>query len=171
MVQIKYISQHWKKSCSPEQLQKYDDSFINIWSSRSCGLACVAMVLDSVANIHVTIPELFEIAYKSGSYSDKGWVHSGLVALMEYYMLESQTKQATREEVVHGLTSGLIYIVSVTHKFPIDGRKGGHLVLAHAYKDNEIYFHCPSTWGEKKIKIQEDIFFSSYSGRCIEILI
>ncbi len=171
MLQFKYVSQHWKKSCSSQELCCYDDEFIEFWSHRSCGIACVAMVLNGLANVQIPISELFEAAYKSGAYLDnKGWIHSGLASLINHYGLISRAKQATCEEIIEGLNLGYVYILSVAHSFTLDGRKGGHLVLVYAYDGCNIFFHCPSTWGEVNKLMPVDVVFSSYSGSCIEIM-
>ena len=63
-------------------------------------------------------------------------------------------------------------IVSVTEKFPDDGRKGGHLVVARGYHqtqpgDPDIFFRDPSGWGQTCDRVPLSRLAASYSGRCI----
>ncbi|WP_456294864.1 cysteine peptidase family C39 domain-containing protein [Vibrio sp. AK197] len=169
MRSIPYVSQHWRKCCTVEELQGYSDDFIDEWSHKSCGLACVKMIIDYLTNANVSLIDIYNEAINAGFYTPKGWIHSGLVSILRNRNIISSAKPANHNDILLGLSEGNIYITSVTHKFPTDGRKGGHLILAYYSDNNFIYFNDPSTWGEKEVKIDIDVFFSSYSGRCIEV--
>jgi len=63
-------------------------------------------------------------------------------------------------------------IVSVTEKFPDDGRKGGHLVVARGYHETEsgdpnILFRDPSGWGQTCDRVPLSRLAASYSGHVI----
>jgi hypothetical protein len=63
-------------------------------------------------------------------------------------------------------------IISVTEKFPDDGRKGGHLVVARGYHDThsgdpDILFRDPSGWGQTCDRVPLSRLAASYTGRCI----
>jgi len=169
MNNVPYISQHWQKSCTSLQLEKYTQEFVDTWSHKSCGLACIAMILHFFDKSE-GLPDLFEDAYKSGYYTPKGWIHNGLVEMLNIRGVQGCAKAANKNDIMQGIKKGSLYIVSVSYKFPINGEKGGHLVLVFDIDDNnQVYFNDPSTWGESNQKLNADVFFSSYSGRCIEV--
>jgi hypothetical protein len=63
-------------------------------------------------------------------------------------------------------------IISVTEKFPEDGRKGGHLVVARGTSRSapgspDILIRDPSAWGEDHDRVRLARLAASYTGRCI----
>jgi hypothetical protein len=62
-------------------------------------------------------------------------------------------------------------IVSVTERFPDDGRKGGHLVVARGHDghggNQDILIRDPSAWGQEHDRVPLTRLSASYSGRCI----
>jgi hypothetical protein len=63
-------------------------------------------------------------------------------------------------------------IILVTEKFPADGRKGGHLVVARGYHDTpsgdaDILSRDPSGWGQTCDRVPLSRLAASYTGRCI----
>jgi hypothetical protein len=63
-------------------------------------------------------------------------------------------------------------IISVTEKFPEDGRKGGHLVVARgtaqsAHGSPDILIRDPSAWGQDHDRVPLTRLAASYTGRCI----
>ena len=167
--QITYLSQHWRKSCSPLMLQAYSNDFIKTWSDRSCGLACVGMLINHLTTYKINMIDLFETAYQARFYTKNGWLHTGLVTILQAHGLNAQAKSALSAEIIQGLLSNRLYIVSVTLNFPVDCRRGGHLVLATNYEQETVFFNDPATWGETCSELPKDTFFASYADRCIEV--
>ncbi|MCY9827440.1 cysteine peptidase family C39 domain-containing protein [Vibrio splendidus] len=169
MNSIPYISQHWKKCCSKSELQDFDEKFLEEWSNRSCGLACVQMLLLHSQINYTNIVSLYEQAIEQEFYTPAGWIHSGLAELLSSRGVPAKAIPIEQEEICKGLAKGNMYIVSVTHKFPQNGCKGGHLVLLHSIDGEVVFFNDPSTWGESNKQLEKSVFFSSYSGRSIEV--
>lgn len=163
-----YISQHWHKSCSDDELRNLDESYIEYWSHRSCGIACALSILRK-NGIEENLHTLFSYGIERRAYCDKGWIHSGLAGLIESYEISARAVALSPDNIVAGLEKGNVYIVSVTHQLPVDGKKGGHLILLHANRGRKVFFMDPSTWGENNNQTDINRLFSSYSGRCIEV--
>ncbi len=168
---IPYISQHWRKCIAESLLSSYKNEEIDYWSHRSCGLSCLLMILHTNGFKSENMLTLHHQAMKLNAYCDKGWIHSNLSEMLLSHGINAQAVSQMKEEVFTGLEEGKLYICSVTHKFPTDGRTGGHLVLAIGIDDQgRVMFRDPSTWGETHDRIEKKIFFSSYSGRCIQVI-
>jgi hypothetical protein len=112
---------------------------------------------------------LFSYGIERRAYCDKGWIHSGLAGLIESYGIPAQAVTLSSEDIISGLEKGKVYIVSVTHQLPVDGKKGGHLILLYGTHGETALFMNPSTWGESHDHTDINRLFSSYSGRCIEV--
>ncbi|MBS2772781.1 cysteine peptidase family C39 domain-containing protein [Anoxybacillus rupiensis] len=141
------------------------------WGDRACGLACLRMIFSHYGK---TVPSQYELlnqALKRRAYSPKGWIHQGLADLGEIYGLSAASiaiENATQLQLVLQITGPLI--VSITHKFPEDGRRGGHLVVVcgrHKGPEPTITFRDPSRWGANNSTVSEKRFFSSFSKRAI----
>lgn len=60
--------------------------------------------------------------------------------------------------------------MSVTERFPDDGRAGGHLVILRGYDDRPdptIHFRDPSAWGQTNDRVPLSHVSASYTGRAI----
>ncbi|MBI4237419.1 MAG: C39 family peptidase [Deltaproteobacteria bacterium] len=168
---VKYISQHWHKSIRARELSNYSDVFLQHWSERSCGLACASMIIRYFTALRPTIFELFHKAMRHNAYSEKGWIHCKLAVLLQEYGIQAQPAAAARDDILKTLNDGKVYIASVSYMFPVNGPRGGHLVLVTRGIDvqGKKYFtlYDPSKWGEKRRRISVDRFMLSYSGRGI----
>ncbi|MBL4951430.1 C39 family peptidase [Neobacillus sp. YIM B02564] len=139
------------------------------WGDRACGLACLRMIL---AYFGKPVPSQYELLVEGlqrNAYSPKGWIHKGLAELGESYSLRSAPiviKNGNQLEQILKTTGPVI--TSVTHTFPEDGRRGGHLVVVcgrHTELEPTITFRDPSRWGASHSTVTEKRFFSSFTGR------
>ncbi|MBO8171260.1 MAG: C39 family peptidase [Bacillaceae bacterium] len=141
------------------------------WGDRCCGLACLRMIM---AYYKKHVPSQYELlveALNINAYCSKGWIHRGLAELGKRYGLKGHPIAIQNGDHLQQLleTTGPI-IASVTHKFPEDGRRGGHLVVVcgrHNENTLTISFRDPSRWGQNHSCVSEKRFFSSFSGRGI----
>lgn len=145
-----------------------------LWSDRACGIACLRMIL---AYYDLPVPDPAEMLRRGreiGAYCDRGWVHRGLVELGRHYGLSGEAEPADLSLLARAVACGMPSIVSVTHKLPTDGRKGGHLVVfAGVSVDGApdrppvVHFRDPSRWGRQNDRVQATRFLSSFSGRAV----
>ncbi|MEI8631954.1 hypothetical protein P4S72_07375 [Vibrio sp. PP-XX7] len=163
-----HISQHWHKSCDEIDLKRFEDSYVEYWSHRSCGIACVLSILKS-KGIQENLIDLFKYGIERKAYCDRGWIHSGLADLIESYGLNAQAKALSTENIIKGVNHGKVYIISVTHQLLQDGKKGGHLILLNGVKGSTAFFMDHFYMGESHNEIDIERLFCSYSGRCIEV--
>lgn len=121
------------------------------------------------------VPEQSDLLWQGlelGAYCDRGWIHHGLVELGERHGLTGRAIAApTVDDLTESLAVGLP-IVSVTWKFPTDGRRGGHLVLftgedRSAEGGPVVRFADPSRWGADNDCVSRSRFEASYTGRAI----
>ena len=143
----------------------------NYWGDRACGLACLRMI---ISYYRMQVPSQYELLVKGlerKAYSSKGWIHRGLAELGESYGLRAAPiviENVNELECVLK-TIGPV-IASVTHNFPEDGRRGGHLVVVcgrHKDPESTVSFRDPSRWGASHSIVSEKRFFSSFTGRGI----
>jgi ABC-type bacteriocin/lantibiotic exporter with double-glycine peptidase domain len=145
-----------------------------LWSDRACGIACLRMIL---AYYGLPVPdtaEMLRLGLDIGAYCDRGWVHRGLVELGRHYGLSGKAEPADLGLLARAVACGMPPIVSVTHKLPTDGRKGGHLVVfAGVSVDGThnrppvVHLRDPSRWGRQNDRVQVPRFLSSFSGRAV----
>lgn len=171
-MKAQYISQNWLRS-PYERLagDPVDEALSDAWSDRSCGLACVSMILLRRLGVYVPYRTLLEAGLTLNAYGPKGWIHAGMCRLLARFGVTAQAVPASRQEVASGLQSGRLIIVSVSHRLPTDGQRGGHLVLLHGLPACSggpyVAFSDPSRWGETHGCVSADRLFASYSGRAI----
>lgn len=101
-----------------------------------------------------------------------GWIHQSLVRLLEAEGVRARaTTACTEEELLQACAGGMPSIVSCTHTFPQDGRRGGHLVVLLGERTTasgtRIAFADPSRWGATHHEIESTRFWASWSGRAI----
>lgn len=142
------------------------------WSDSCCGLACLRMIFAYYRKPVPTQLQLLEQGLNRNYYNSKGWIHQGLADLGKMYGLKaSPLIIKDGDQLEHLLATEGPVIVSITHKFPENGSKGGHLIVVcgrnQTSKGNIICFRDPSRWGESNSTVSEDRFFSSFSGRTI----
>lgn len=113
-----------------------------IWRDRSCGIACVRMILQSLGLSAPSLARLVKDGTSKGRYIDNvGWSHSGLAEFLEEAGLTAHAKQfSSLRALDQALKAPSVVILSVRPAFedqsnaPIFARKGGHLVLCHGYE-------------------------------------
>lgn len=165
------LSQHLAPDADP---QGFPDGGPEVWGERSCGLACVRMLL----RYHrLPVPgqaSMLNRGLDLGAYSDQGWVHAGLVRLAEVYGL---TGTAVRVGGIAELETmaahGVAPIVSSTFRFPQDGRRGGHLVVFTGTSvlagQPMARFADPSRWGADHDAVSPEHFWASCTGNVIAL--
>lgn len=129
---------------------------------------------DLIAYFGKSVPTQYELLVEGlqrNAYSPKGWIHKGLAELGESYGLRSAPIVIKNgDQLEHILKTTGPVIASVTHTFPEDGRRGGHLVVVcsrHTESESIISFLDPSRWGASHSTVTEKRFFSSFTGRGI----
>lgn len=139
------------------------------WSNRACGIAALRMILLAHGRHAPTITELLHLGVQRDALISQGWVHAGLADLATHFGVTGRAEPITALDLPHVLVDGPI-IVSVTEQFPVDGRQGGHLVIARGYDedpDPTILIRDPSAWGQTHDRIPLDRLTASYTGRAI----
>jgi len=129
------------------------------WSDRACGMAALRMIL---------------LAYLGDAppLTAKGWLHAGIARLAASFGIPAAAEAVAAGELPARLAAAPV-IISVTEKFPEDGRKGGHLVVAHGTACSargsgpDIFIRDPSAWGQDHDRVPLTRLSASYTGRCI----
>lgn len=73
------------------------------------------------------------------------------------------------EQIVAAIENGTPFVASVSDEFPIDGRKGGHLVVVTGFTQDggqlaEVRYNDPSGWGRVHPVLPARRFLASFSG-------
>jgi hypothetical protein len=141
------------------------------WSNRACGMAALRMILLAYGRPAPTVTELVKLGVARNALTPRGWLHAGIADIANDLGVPAQAEPVTADNLVNRITSAPM-IISVTETLPTDGRKGGHLIVAHGYTDNgdadtTIYFRDPSAWGQTHDLVALDRLTASYSGRAI----
>ncbi|MFB7377234.1 glutamate ligase domain-containing protein [Kitasatospora purpeofusca] len=141
------------------------------WSDRACGMAALRMILLAYGQEPPSLTELVQLGVEKGALTERGWLHAGIASLAEVYGVPGRAEPVPAEELIDRLKTAPL-IISVTEKFPEDGRKGGHLVVAHGFDpgagtDPLILFRDPSGWGQENDRVPLSRLSASYSGRAI----
>lgn len=141
------------------------------WSDRCCGLACLRTILHHHGLGVPTQAELLEQAIRDSAFSEAGIIHHKLVDIATQFGLSGRALPVRDLERLFEMgAEGYPSVVSVTRKFPNDGRRGGHLVIADRPSDQEateVNFVDPSRWGRTHDRVPLERFRASYSGRAI----
>jgi hypothetical protein len=141
------------------------------WSDRACGMAALRMILLAYRRPAPPLTELVALGVREGALTDRGWLHAGIARLADGFGIPARAQAITAPDLPGQLAAAPV-IVSVTEKFPDDGRKGGHLVVARGYHDTrpgdpDILFRDPSSWGQTCDRVPLSRLAASYSGRAI----
>jgi hypothetical protein len=141
------------------------------WSDRACGMAALRMILLAYLGGAPPLTELILTGVRDNALSDRGWVHAGIARLATSFGIPAEAEAVIADELPIRLKEAPV-IVSVTEKFPDDGRKGGHLIVARgtdeAGEDGlDILLRDPSAWGQEHDRVPLTRLAASYSGRCI----
>lgn len=167
-----YVCQYWRTLLdSYPNAPKPLIELIEFWSVRSCGLACASSAIEFLTGERLSIQSLFNETVSSGGYSPAGWRHDQLAQTIEKHGIKAIVSKMTIESIKNHLLNRKLVIASVTHKFPIDGRKGGHLILLYKIrKISQVDYFCfmdPSGWGEFNHIVPVEIFSHSFSFKGI----
>lgn len=145
------------------------------WSNRSCGIACVRMVILYHTGAAPEMAHLLWQGLRIDAHCDKGWIHEGLAKLLRHHGIPARTVDMDTDilSAVDIIRSNRLLIASVAGKLPCDGRRGGHLIVVRGFELNDsgqptrIYFNDPSTWGQSNYSSNIDRFLCSFGGRAI----
>jgi hypothetical protein len=141
------------------------------WSDRACGMASLRMILIGYGLPVRTLTEMVVQGVASGAYATgRGWLHAGLADTATGLGLAAQAEAVDAPALPARLDDAPL-IASVSHQFPDDGSRGGHLVVLHGYElgrhDPMILFRDPSRWGQDNHQVRLSRLACSFSGRCI----
>ncbi|MFD4542501.1 C39 family peptidase [Streptomyces bauhiniae] len=139
------------------------------WSNRACGLASLRAILIAYGREAPTVTELLKLAVKHEVLTPRGALHAGLASLARDLGVPAAAEPVPAEDLLGRLDKAPL-VVSVTEQFPVDGRKGGHLVTLRGYEDGPsptIHFRDPSGWGQTHDRVQLSRLSASYTGRAI----
>lgn len=140
------------------------------WSDRACGIACLRMLLLAYGKPAPSITELLKLAVKADALSERGWIHMGLAALATERGIPAQAEPVAVEDLPLRLEVAPL-IISITEQFPQDGRRGGHLIVAHGLADGDegpdLLTRDPSAWGQQHDRVPLACAAASYTGRAI----
>lgn len=149
------------------------------WQNRSCGMACIKMVLDSHAeHAGIRFADLIKEMQEKSVYKEGvGCVHQGIANEFNSRNIDSsRVKIESVEKLKKIIDEGNVCIVSVGAGF-IDGKKSGHLVPLIGYTEEEgklvsVIVHNTSSyhgwqWPEKEIEVER--FFEHFSGNGIRV--
>jgi hypothetical protein len=141
------------------------------WSDRACGMAALRMILLAYLGDAPPLTELVKTGVRDGALTGKGWLHAGIARLAAGFGIPAAAETVTASELPARLAAAPV-IISVTEKFPEDGRKGGHLVVARgtacsAHDSPDILIRDPSAWGQDHDRVPLTRLSASYTGRCI----
>ena len=150
------------------------------WQTRSCGIACIKMVLDShEAHKNQKFADLIREMEEKGVYVDGvGCVHQGIADQFNVRGIDSQrTKIDSPEKFKKYIDQDNIFIVSIGAGF-IDGKKNGHLVPVIGYTSDaggkllSLIVHNTSSyhgwqWPEKEIEVER--FINHFSNNAIRV--
>jgi hypothetical protein len=141
------------------------------WSDRACGMAALRMILLAYLGDAPPLTELVKTGVRDGALTERGWLHAGIAHLATRFGIPAAAEAVTADDLPGRLTTAPL-IISVTEKFPEDGRKGGHLVVARGAARStqgspDILIRDPSAWGQDHDRIPLARLSASYTGRCI----
>ncbi|MFI1888289.1 glutamate ligase domain-containing protein [Streptomyces jumonjinensis] len=141
------------------------------WSDRACGMAALRMILLAYGCEAPQVTDLLKTGVEKGILVDRGWVHQGIGDLAGSFGVPGRAEVVPADELIARLADAPV-IISVTEQFPDDGRRGGHLVVARGFEDEEgsdpvILIRDPSGWGQTHDRVPLSRLIRSYSGRAV----
>ncbi|MGH3250867.1 MAG: hypothetical protein ACRDOI_32320 [Trebonia sp.] len=141
------------------------------WSHRACGMAALRMILLAYLGDAPPLSELILTGVRDGALTGRGWLHAGIARLAARFGIPAAAEAAAAAELPARLKDAPL-VISVTGRFPEDGRKGGHLVVARGTSEStagalDVLIRDPSTWGQDHDRVPLARLSASYSGRCI----
>lgn len=148
----------------------------DVWSDRACGVACVAMILEFATGEPVSVVDLLHEGRDRGAYCERGWLHAGLAELLVSRGISASAEQVESvDDLAPVVRAGSPVIASVTLQFPLDGSKGGHLVLVkgvtcEADRVTGVHFNDPGRWGAENNVVSAERFAASFTGRIVRTM-
>ena len=165
-----------KKIIPVPYISQYSDSIEHDWQNRSCGIACVAMLLGYYNLEDISPMKLINEGVSIGGYCNHGWFHESLVRLLrnhgvnayaqEFRSVDVNPEQKTFEispletkmideglaKIIHEIDANHPVMVSVAPGF--NTNKENHLVLIIGYdfsdKKEKFIIHDPDAATEKQ---------------------
>ncbi len=155
---------------------EYDAVF---WQTKSCGMACIKMVLDMhPEHAGAKFAELIHEMEEKGVYrAGVGCVHQGITEELNVRGIDAgRMKINNADEFKKLIDQDNIFIVSVGAGFS-KPKNSGHLVPVIGYTEQDekiesiIIHHTSSNedfqWPEKEIEVER--FFKHFSGNAIRV--
>jgi hypothetical protein len=141
------------------------------WSDRVCGMACVRMILLAYGKPAPTVTQLLKLGVDQGALTDRGWLHAGLAEITTQLGVPGRAEPVPAGELIERLTAAPL-IISVGEKFPVDGRRGAHVVIARGYttaagRPASVLICDPSAWGQDHDRVPLQRLTASYTGRAV----
>jgi len=149
------------------------------WQERSCGIACIKMVLDMHPEYSgQRFADMIGEMKDKGIYRERvGCVHQGIADELNARMIDAQSMKITSIERIKDLVDkGNILIVSIGVGFS-DGRKSGHLVPLIGYIEEgsgviSFVVHYSSSWAsheQAERQVDAGRFMEHFSGNAIRV--
>jgi hypothetical protein len=191
-----WIGRVFDEGCDPivdpnwEMFGTKDADAYLYWAPRACGMACVKMVVEALGGPNRSMMNwvkqgLERDGYQrrlelDGSYTELGWSHTVLAALISTSGFPARSAQADLTGIVNALRQGMPVIVSISYELGTTRcvtRNNGHLGVVTGCElagdqPQTIYLHNPSGRTEAlrmNARIPADRFAEGYSGRAILI--
>lgn len=174
---VPYYSQLSNLDWKERGFQSVEDA--KYWEKRSCGIACMKMVLDMYDDHKGRLfAELIKEMEQKGVYKDGvGCVHQGIADEFNNRSIDSQrVKISEVQKIKELIDQDNILIISIGAGF-VDGKKNGHLVPVVGYVEEggvvtSIIVHHTSSlvawqWPEKEIETER--FMNHFSGNAIRV--
>jgi hypothetical protein len=162
-----------RQRIEPEEWQAHGGQVLGDradWSDRACGMAALRMILLAYLGDAPPLTELVRQGVAYGALTDRGWLHAGIAQMATDYGIPA-TAEAVPARDLPGRIADTPVIVSVADQLPEDGRKGGHLIVAHGCdggsQDPDIFIRDPSSWGQDHDRVPLRRLTASYTGRAI----
>jgi hypothetical protein len=143
------------------------------WSERACGIAALRMILLAYRGEAPPLTELIMTGVRENALTGRGWLHAGLARLAAGFGIPAAAEAVPAGDLPARLEDAPL-IISVTWRFPEDGRQGGHLVVARGVTEPgadgpDILFRDPSDWGQDHDRVTLRRLSASYTGRCVTL--
>ncbi len=173
---MQYISQVWPHDAAIRVAGAMDvDAFAAHWSDRSCGLACVAMLVEHLRGIRPAFDELWRDAMAIDGYCSAGWRHAALARLLAMRGIDAQATPISGDIAISSLREGQLFIASVGNGFPLNpARRGGHLVVLHRCLGLGASLHFgvkdPAGFGRFRNTIRTERVLASLGASAIRII-